>query len=249
MKNIKLEICVYNLQSCLAAEQGGADRIELCASMPEGGITPSYALIEQAKENLNIEVMVMVRPRGGDFFYDDWEFKQMKKDIELCGKIGVTGVVFGILNNDGSIDKERNKILLDVAGDMHTCFHRAVDMSSNYVKAVEDVANLGFTRILTSGAKNKAIDGLDNIQKISKLLNGKIEIMAGSGVNPNNIQHIYNKAKVQAFHFSAKKIVQGGMIFKNPAVSMGGFSEVSEYDIAISDVHEIRKAKNVINLL
>ena len=253
MKSLKLEICVYNTASCLAALKGNADRVELCASMPEGGITPSLALIEQAQEILTatdnpkqLDVMVMIRPRGGDFLYDDWEFKQMVRDVEICRKAGVAGVVFGILTNDGNIDKKRNSILLDVAGDMQTCFHRAIDMSSNYVKAAEDIVNLGFSRILTSGGMNKAADGIENIKKISSLFSDKIDIMAGSGVNPDNMKTIYEEARPSSFHFSAKKIVSGGMLFRNPNVSMGVFGNVSEYDLAVSDEYEIRRAKNVI---
>lgn len=246
MKNIKLEICVYNPVSCFAAQQGGADRIELCAGMPEGGITPSHALIEFAKDNLTIDTMVMIRPRGGDFLYDDYEFELMKKDIQLCKRIGVKGVVFGILTNEGDVDKQRNKILLDCAHGMETCFHRAIDMTRDYVQSAKDIADLGFTRILTSGGQNKAPQGTENIKMISDILDGRIEIMAGSGVNPDNIKDIFDKSHPHAFHFSAKKTISGGMKFKNPVVSMGGVGDISEYDLSVSDIKEIRRAADVI---
>ncbi|MGP1514635.1 MAG: copper homeostasis protein CutC [Bacteroidales bacterium] len=246
---IKLEICVYNMQSCLVAQNSGAQRVELCASMPEGGITPSRTLIEQAKKNLLIDVMVMIRPRGGDFFYDEWEFKQMIGDIDLCRKIGVAGVVFGVLTPEGNVDIQRNKVLLEVAGSMQTCFHRAIDMTKDYEQSAKDITNLGFTRILTSGAMNKVCDGLQKIKSISSLVGNKVEIMVGSGVNPYNIKSIYDTVKPNAFHFSAKKIFSGGMLYKNPIVSMGGFGGISEYDLVISDGDEIKKARNVINSL
>jgi len=254
MNGIKLEICVYNIPSILMAIEGGANRIELCASMTEGGITPSKSIIEIAQEIANknnhpLDVMVMIRPRGGDFLYDKWEFEQMLKDIELCKEIGVTGVVFGVLTKQGDIDKERNNILLQATQGMQTCFHRAIDMTKDYVKATEDIVELGFTRILTSGAENNAIDGIENIQKIVSLFGNNIEIMAGSGVRPNNIAQIYDKAKVKAFHFSAKKIIHGEMLYKNPNVSMGGFGNISEYDLVVSDRDAIKKAVQVINSL
>jgi copper homeostasis protein len=256
MNNIKLEICVYNIPSILAALEGGANRVELCASMPEGGITPSKAMIEMAQKvamdnefKRTLGVMVMIRPRGGDFLYDKWEFEQMLKDIELCKEIGVRGVVFGILTKDGDVDIDRNKILLQAAQGMQTCFHRAIDMSRDYVKAAEDIARLGFTRILTSGANNNATDGIANIEKIVSLFGKDIEIMAGSGVKPNNIAQIYDRAKVKAFHFSAKKIIPGQMLYKNPNVSMGGFGDISEYDLVLSDKDEITKAVEVIKSL
>lgn len=249
MKRIKLEICTYSIESCLAAVNGGADRVELCASMPEGGTTPSMAMMEYARNNLPIDVMVMIRPRGGDFLYSDIEFEIMKRDIEICKQIGVTGVVFGILTADGNVDIKRNKILLNTAGNMQTCFHRAIDMTSDYEKAAKDIADLGFTRILTSGARNKALDGVEDIKKISYLVGNKIEIMAGSGVNPDNMKKIYEIASPSAFHFSAKKTIQGGMLYHNPIVSMGGVGEISEYDIIRSDEEEIKRAANIIRAL
>ncbi len=248
-KNIQLEICTYNMESCLAAQNGGANRVELCASMPEGGITPSYALIERAKKDLSIDVMVMIRPRGGDFLYSDYEFEIMQRDVEICKQIGVKGIVFGILTAEGKVDKQRNRILVEAAGDLQTCFHRAIDMSEDYMSAARDIVDLGFTRILTSGAYNKAMQGIDNIKKVCDEFGDKIEIMAGSGVNCGNIKDMYEAAHPSAFHFSAKKIISGGMTYRNPRVSMGGFGEVSEYDIALSDINEIKRAKQIIDNL
>ncbi|MBR1775307.1 MAG: copper homeostasis protein CutC [Bacteroidales bacterium] len=249
MKNIKLEICTYNMDSCLAAQNGGADRVELCASMPEGGITPSFALIEAAAKNLKIDTMVMIRPRGGDFLYGNYEFELMQRDIEVCRQLGVKGVVFGILTPEGRVDKHRNKILLDLAGRMESCFHRAIDMTADYLQSAKDIADLGFTRVLTSGAYNKATNGVENIRQIVQLVGNDLEVMAGSGVNPDNIRALYERAKPAAFHFSAKKIIAGGMLFKNPSVSMGGVGEVSEYDVALSDEKEVLRARSVINSL
>ena len=245
---IKLEICAYNIDSCIAALNGGADRVELCASMLEGGITPSYATIKKAV-GLGIDIMCMIRPKGGDFLYSNDDFELMQEDIITCKALGVKGVVFGILKTDGSVDINRNKMLINLCGNMQTCFHRAIDMTNDYLKAAKDITDMGFTRILTSGAENKALDGISNIAKIQSMYGNNIEIMAGSGVNTGNIQIIYNKTKVPEFHLSAKKIVKSDMVFKNPKVSMGGFGEVSEYDNVIVDTGTVTKASKIIKQL
>ena len=165
MKKQYVEICVGSIDSCLIAQKAGADRVELCDNLLEGGTTPSYSTIVYAKEHLSLDTMVMIRPRGGDFLYNDIEFQLMKEDILVCKKIGVKGVVFGLLNTDGSIDKQRTKELIKLSQPLDVCFHRAVDMTSDYIKAVEDIIDCGAKRILTSGARNKAIEGMDNIKK------------------------------------------------------------------------------------
>ena len=248
-KNIKLEICVYNAESCLKAQEAGADRVELCASMQEGGLTPSLSMIEFAHRRLGIDTMVMIRPRGGDFLYSDDEFESMKNDVEMCRRIGVSGVVFGILTPEGRVDAERNAILVKAAGNMQTCFHRAIDMCRDYCQAASDIASLNFTRVLTSGAKQNALQGADNIAKIKHILQGKVEVMAGSGVNPMNIKDIYLKSDADAFHFSAKTLKQSAMQFKNPDVSMGCNAGTDEYSMYTADKNQILQAVNVIKSL
>ena len=164
----KIEACIGTLQSGLEAEKGGANRVELCDNLAEGGTTPSAALIQMTKEKLQIPAAVMIRPRHGDFLYSDLEFEIMKRDIYFCKSIGVEAVVFGLLTNDGRIDCERTKKLVQEAGNMEVCFHRAVDLSRDYFEAIEQIINCGCKRILTSGAANKAVEGFENIKKAVK---------------------------------------------------------------------------------
>lgn len=242
-----LEICTYSIDSCLVAQTAGADRVELCDNQMEGGTTPSYSTIVYAKEHLDIDTMVMIRPRGGDFLYNDIEFQLMKEDISLCKKIGVKGVVFGILNSDGSIDKERTKTLIEIAKPLDICFHRAIDVSKDYYQSVQDIIDCGATRILTSGAANKAIDGIENIKRIQQSFGSQIEIMIGSGVNSNNISRLKEETNVNNFHLSAKTNIDSKMQFRHPKVSMGG-NDFDEYSINIASEEEIKKVKEALNL-
>lgn len=248
-KNFSLEICVGSIESCFEAEKGGADRVELCDNLFEGGTTPSISTIIYAKEHLTLDTMVMIRPRGGDFLYSDVEFELMKKDVEYCKKIGVKGVVFGLLMSDGKVDKQRVKELVEIAKPLDVCFHRAIDMSNDYLVAGKDIVDCGCNRILTSGQANKAIEGVDNIFSLQQLLGNKIEIMAGSGVNEDNVAEIYEKTKINAFHLSAKRTIKGNMIFHQKNVSMGGVDSVSEYDIIQTDCNKVKKVRNKLTRL
>lgn len=248
MKKISLEICTGSIDSCFEAQKGGANRVELCDNLFEGGTTPSFATIAYAKEHLDLDIMVMIRPRGGDFLYNDIEFELMKQDILTCKNIGVKGVVFGMLTADGKVDKERTKTLVELAGSMKTCFHRAIDMTEDYFLAGKDIVECGCSRILTSGQRNKALEGAENIAQLQKLYGEKIEIMAGSGVNTENIEELFAKTQLQNYHFSAKRAIAGNMIFRQPNVSMGG-KDLSEYDIIQTDAEQVRLMRNKLNIL
>lgn len=248
MKNISLEICTGSIDSCLEAQKGGANRVELCDNLFEGGTTPSYATILYAKEHLTLDVMVMIRPRGGDFLYNDVEFELMKQDILCCKNIGVTGVVFGLLTPDGKVDIERTKTLVELAGNMKTCFHRAIDMAEDYFQAAKDIVDCGCSRILTSGQRNKAMEGAENIARLQEMYGDKIEIMAGSGVNTQNIEELFSKTHLQNYHFSAKRAISGKMIFHQENVSMGS-KDLSEYDIIQTDSQEVSKMRSILDRL
>jgi copper homeostasis protein len=170
-----LEVCANSFTSALAAEQGGAIRIELCENMAEGGTTPSYATIKITKERLKIDVWPIIRPRGGDFLYSDDEFEVMKTDLKICKELGCDGVVFGILSSNGEIDKERCKLLLDLAHPMPAAFHRAFDMCNNLERALEDLIELGFVRVLTSGGAENAYNGSKELAKLVQLANNRTE--------------------------------------------------------------------------
>jgi copper homeostasis protein len=202
-----IEIVVFNIESSIQAQLGGADRIELCDNPAEGGTTPSVGVIEQAKKNLSIEVYVMIRPRGGDFCYSDHEFAAMQRDIEICKELKVEGVVFGILTSDGKIDRERNKRLIDMARPMKVTCHRAFDMTNDPLEALEDCIAVGFDRILTSGQQPHAVKGIDRIAQLIKISNERIIIMPGSGVTEETVGEIVSKTGAKEIHFSARRFV------------------------------------------
>ena len=242
---IKTELCAYSVEACRIGAQLGVDRVELCASPAEGGVTPSLATIERVAEIKGLDVSVMIRPRGGDFLYSDDEFQTMICDIEHARKAGATGVVFGILTADGKVDVERTRTLVEAAGDMETTFHRAVDMTEDYIAAVEAVIEAGCKRILTSGGYDKAIDGIDNIRRAVEISRGRIEIMAGSGVVAANAKELIDLG-VDALHFSAKTMITGGMKYRNPRISMGGTAAVDEFAIRTVDTNEVTEILKLI---
>lgn len=225
----------------------GVDRVELCASPAEGGVTPSVATIERVAEIDSLDLSVMIRPRGGDFLYSDDEFETMLLDIERARTAGATGVVFGILTADGRVDVERTRRLVEAAKGMETTFHRAVDMANDYEQAVEDIIAAGCKRILTSGSYDKAIDGIGNIAKAVEISRGRIEIMAGSGVVAANAKALADVG-VDALHFSAKHMVAGGMEYRNPRISMGGSAAVDEYALRVVDENEVNEILNLIRV-
>jgi len=247
-KKFDIEVCVSSLEMAMEAEKGGADRIELCANLLEGGTTPSPALIKMAKESLKISTMVMIRPRGGDFCYSDIEFETMRNDILYCKSLNIDGVVLGILNPNGTIDKQRTKQLVEQAHPMKVCFHRAIDMTKDYIQAFKDILECGCDRILTSGGENKAIDGVNQIAEIMENQD-RIEIMVGSGVSNENAKEIYQKTGVKHFHLSAKTYKTSRMTYRNPKISMGGISEVPEYDIIYTDPKKIKALRETLDHL
>lgn len=244
---MKTELCAYSVDACRVAARLGVNRVELCASPAEGGVTPSVATIERVAQIDGLDLSVMIRPRGGDFLYSDDEFETMLLDIERARTAGATGVVFGILTADGRVDVERTRRLVEASEGMETTFHRAVDMANDYEQAVEDIIAAGCTRILTSGSYDKAIDGIANIAKAVEIARGRIEIMAGSGVVAANARALADVG-VDALHFSAKRMVAGGMEYSNPRISMGGSAAVDEYALRVVDEAEVNEILNLIKL-
>jgi len=248
MKNKTLiEICVDSVESAIAAEKGGADRIELCDNLFEGGTTPSAATIELAKKYVNINVNVIIRPRGGDFLYSRIEFETMKRDVLIAKDSGADGLVFGILTSDGFIDKERNAELLSLSRPLPVTFHRAFDKSSDPFKSLNDLINLGIDRLLTSGQEQSAFEGADLISKLLKKAEGKIIIIPGGGINENNILKIISLTGAKECHLTGKKKIPSQMKYKNNRVLMRGSNELSEYEILMADQDRIRKIKEIIN--
>jgi copper homeostasis protein len=207
MDKIKVEVCVDSTDSALIAQSAGAYRVVYCDNLSVGGTTPSIAQIEIARKLLHIKLYVLIRPRGGDFFYDDIEFKIMKSDIHHCGKIGCDGVVIGMLHTDGSIDKNRCKELIAIAHSysMGVTFHRAFDHCRNLFEGMEDIIAIGCERILTSGGKNTALEGVAIIRQLIQQADNRIIIMPGTGITSENATDIIKCTGSTELHRTSKK--------------------------------------------
>ncbi|HOK60059.1 copper homeostasis protein CutC [Tenuifilum sp.] len=201
-----LEVCANSVESAINAQKGGANRIELCENLYVGGTTPSFGCIAETLNQLNIPVHVLIRPRPGDFVYSEMEFRQMLRDIEACKKLGVKGVVSGILRANGTLDKERTKELVWAAKPMTFTFHRAFDIMPEPFKALNEIIECGCNFLLTSGQKNKAVDGLDLIRQLIAEGGNKIALIAGGGINHSNILELAQNG-VNQFHMSGSEIV------------------------------------------
>lgn len=218
---ILLEVCANSVASALAAQDGGALRVELCANLEEGGTTPSYARISLVRKALQIKLYVLIRPRAGDFLYTELEFEEMKADIGICAELGCDGVVFGILKSDGSVDAERCGELLSLAGSygLAATFHRAFDVCTDPLAELETIIDLGFERILTSGAADTAIEGSPMIASLVKQAGNRIIIMPGSGVSEDNINALAAYTGATEFHSSAKTSTPSAMQFINAKIT------------------------------
>lgn len=249
-EEFKFEICANSVESCLAAQEGGADRVELCAGIPEGGTTPSYGEIKLARKLLTkTKLHVIIRPRGGDFLYTPLELERMEEDIRICRELGVDGVVFGCLTEEGEIDREANRRLVELARPMSVTFHRAFDRTADPMKALEDIISLGCNRILTSGQQPKAIDGINLLAQLEKKLKEyplpPIQLLAGSGVNEENIREIFDATGIHEYHFSARVNVVSKMKHYNHEVYMGAKGA----DESNSLVTSAEKVRNTIKQL
>jgi copper homeostasis protein len=217
-----VEVCANGVESCLAAQEGGADRVELCAGIPEGGTTPSYGEIKVARRVLTTtRLHVIIRPRGGDFLYSDLEVERMAADIAVCRDLGVDGVVFGCLKADGTIDVEKNRYLMECSRGMSVTMHRAFDRAAEPQRALEEIIDLGFDRILTSGQQPKAVQGVELLAKLNRQAAGRIILMAGSGVTEQNIRDIREATGLHEFHFSGRESRPSAMQYVNPNLYMG----------------------------
>jgi len=242
----KLEICVDSFDSAINAQIAGADRVELCDNLPEGGTTPSFGTISNVRKRLNIGLNVIIRPRGGDFLYDDTEFEIMKKDIEICREQGVDAVVAGILRRDGSVDIERTSELAAIAKPMSLTFHRAFDMCSDPEKGLEDIIMAGASRLLTSGQKNSAVEGLEMIARLVKQAGRRITVMPGGGINLINIEKIIIQSKAHEFHLTGRKSTNSEMDFQRSNIFMGGYTGANEYTRKVADVSLISKIVEIL---
>lgn len=232
----KFEVCANSVESCVEAQRGGADRVELCAGIPEGGTTPSYGDIVMARKLLiTTKLHVIIRPRGGDFLYSDLEREIMLEDVRMARRLGVDGVVFGVLTSDGDIDMDFMRQLMAESEGMSVTFHRAFDVCRNPFVALEQIIELGCDRILTSGQMPKAEDGVDLLKELVEKAGDRIIIMPGCGVNAGNIAKIAQITGAKEFHFSARSKHESGMQFRKSRVSMGGSVMIDEYSRDVTD--------------
>jgi copper homeostasis protein len=238
--NFKLEIIAFNIESCLIAQTAGANRIELCDNPGDGGTTASYGFIKAARKALQIDLYPIIRPRGGDFLYSDDEYQIMQTDVQLCKELGCDGVVIGMLNKDGSIDKKRCSKLISLAYPLGVTFHRAFERCSNPFEALEDIIDLGCERILTSGQQPTATEGFNLINELIRQANERIIIMPGSAVRSSNIIEIAQQTGAVEFHSSAKKLVKSKMEFQN-------YSLKEELLSISADAEEITKMKELLD--
>ncbi|MDD3062464.1 MAG: copper homeostasis protein CutC [Massilibacteroides sp.] len=235
-----IEICTNSAQSCVEAEVGGASRVELCAGIPEGGTTPSYGEIRTAQElTKEIDINIIIRPRGGDFLYTPTEVKSMLYDIEMAKEMRVHGVVFGCLTPEGNIDTILLKKLIKAATPLSVTFHRAFDVCRDPFIALEQIIDAGCDRILTSGQEKDAIAGIPLLAKLVERATGRIIIMPGCGVREDNIARIEAETKATEFHTSARSIVYSKMKYRKDNVPMGSRIISSEFEIVETDRNKV----------
>ena len=203
MKKSKLEIACFNLESAILAQENGADRIEFCANINEGGTTPNFELTKTVRDKVTIDLNIMIRPRGGDFVYSDFEYEQMKSEILSLKKLQVDGFVFGILKEDGTINEQQNAELVALANPLSCTFHRAFDGIKNKFQALESLIECGFKTILTSGEETNVVDGIYVLATLVEKANNRITIMPGGGLRSTNIGLLKEKTKAVFYHSSA----------------------------------------------
>jgi copper homeostasis protein len=235
-----LEIAANSVASALAAQEGGADRIELCASLGEGGLTPSYGTIAMARERLTIPIYVLIRPRAGDFLYDELELETMHRDIEACARLGCDGVVIGVLDADGNVAIDACRALVASAGSLDVTFHRAFDVACDAKRALEDIIALGCERVLTSGQSTTAVEGAATIRALVEHAAGRIVVMPGAGIGADNVAALRRSTGATEFHASAKRQLRSGMLHRTERLADLKTGEMR------SDRDEIRRIVRVL---
>ena len=246
MKHI-MEICIDSIDSAMNAQEAGADRVELCDNLYEGGTTPSFGMIRMVRKNLSIQLNVIIRPRGGDFLYSDAEYEIMKSDILQSKEAGADGVVIGLLLPDGEIDVKRTKELVELARPLSVTFHRAFDMTPEPFKALDDIISTGADRLLTSGQQNMVPDGVDLVKRLIEHAAGRIIIMPGAGLNRHNIAEIARKTGAMELHITGRKKVKSRMEFKKKGIYMGGLPEIPEFKRKIANTAKLKTIRDILD--
>lgn len=244
---MRLEICVDSPEAAVAAQKGGADRVELCANLMEGGTTPSAGCIKLTRALLKIPVHVIIRPRGGDFLYSAGEMEVMREDIRTAQNLGANGVVIGCLTASGNIDLAKTRDLIAYARPLNVTFHRAFDMCRDARGALEQLVELGVDRLLTSGQEASCLEGLELIATLQAQAAGRIVVMPGGGITPRNIRKIVSATGVREAHLSARSSVQSGMTFRNSQVFMGGALRPPEFSWKTTDETVVRAVVQAVS--
>ncbi|NAS32139.1 copper homeostasis protein CutC [Flavobacteriaceae bacterium R38] len=237
-----IEICANSYESAMNAQNAGADRIELCSELTLGGITPSYGLLKKVMKDISIPVHVLIRPRRGDFTYNEDEFEIMKENIMLCKELNCNGIVSGILKKDHSLDIERTTELIKLTKPLSFTFHRAFDWVPKPIETLDKLISLKANRILSSGQAKNAFQGLELLKTLLKNAENKIEIMPGSGVNAKNIV-MFKREGFREIHFSATSLYKNT---ETPGLSMSGSEALDEGSQLISDIQKIRSIKRIL---
>jgi copper homeostasis protein len=237
---MRVEICVDSVAGAMAAERGGADRVELCDNLLEGGTTPSAGTIKVARKEIKIGLQVIIRPRGGDFLYNEQEIAVMREDIQIAKELGADGAVIGCLTSEGDIDQELTRELMELAQPMNVTFHRAFDMCRDPHSALEQLIALGVNRVLTSGQEASCMEGLELIAELQKQARGRIIVMPGGGITPRNVERIVAGTGVTEVHLSARRSLESGMKHRNSTVFMGGTLRPPEFSWKTTDENAVR---------
>ena len=226
-----IEICLESVESVIAAEKGGADRVELCSDLFEGGLTPTIGTVKTALKKSNIKINAMIRPRGGDFCYSDEEFEVMKEDIKAFKETGINGIVFGILTPDGDVDVKRSKEIIELARPLAVTFHRAFDMTRDPYKSLEELIELGVDRVLTSGQEATVPEGADLLEELVQIAGDRIIVMPGCGITERNFPKLRAKIKAKEYHIYLPYETTSKMKFHPGHIYMGGLLRQSEFTI------------------
>lgn len=242
MRNFILEGCVDSVESAVTATKAGANRLELCGNLLIGGTTPTAAFFQEVRKNCKNQIHVLIRPRFGDFCYTDHEFYIIRNEVSTFRRLGAEGVVIGILRPDGSLHRERMKILMEEAGEMSVTLHRAFDVCADPFGVLEEAAELGIDTILTSGQRNSCLEGRDCLRELVRRSAGRVDIMAGGGVVGEMIGELYHETGITSYHMSGKCELDSSMVYRKEGVHMG-LAGVSEYRILRTDGEKIREVR------